>query len=77
MKTIKKANVEVVLEKYTAGEQIKLGHHWHDGRGEGGTAWKKGTVVKDNKVTVDLEMENGDVVRFDKRGEVWMTLKRK
>ena len=75
MKTIKKAKNEVVLKKYVAGEVLKLGTGWHDGRGQGGTAWQKVTVVKDNKVTVDLELRNGDVVRFDKRGEFNRTLK--
>jgi hypothetical protein len=76
MRTIKKAKNEVVLEKFTAGEVLELGNGWHDGRGECGTAWQKVTVVKDNKVTVDLELGNGDIVRFDKRGEINRTLKR-
>lgn len=76
MKTIKKAKNEVVLEKYEVGQKLQLGHHWHDGRGEYGTTWQEVTVVKDNKVTVDLELQCGDIARFDKRGEFNRTLKK-
>lgn len=75
MKTIKKSTKEVVLEKYEVGQKLQLGHHWHDGRGETGTAYVPVTVIKDNKVTVDLEKANGEVIRFDKRGEFDWTLK--
>ena len=77
MKTIKKApKQEVVLEKYEVGQKLQLGHHWYDGRGDGGIEWRPVTVVRDNKVTVDLERADGEVVRFDKRGEVRMALKK-
>ena len=76
MKKIKKAKKEVVLAKYEVGQKLQLGHHWHDGRGQGGTEWRPVTVVKDNKVTVDLLVdENGIVIRFDKRGELDYALK--
>ena len=70
MRTIKKApKQEVVLPKYVVGEKLSLSTWQHDGRGESIRHWQTVTVVQDNKVTVDLLKENGDVVRFDKRGE--------
>ena len=76
MKTIKKAKKEVVLAKYEVGQKLQLGTHWWDGRGGYGTVWQPVTVVKDNKVTVDLLVDgNGIVIRFDKRGELDYALK--
>ena len=69
MRTIKKASNEVIIPKYTVGEKLSLGAWWHDGRGNTGREWQTVTVLQDNKVTVDLIKANGDVVRFDKRGE--------
>ena len=69
MRTIKKAKNEVVIPKYVVGEKLSLSTWQHDGRGQSIRHWQTVTVVQDNKVTVDLLKANGDVVRFDKRGE--------
>lgn len=69
MKTIKKANKAAALETFTVGEAVTLHTYGHDGRGGTNRAHHHATVIKDNKVTVDIELPAGDVVRFDKRGE--------
>ena len=76
MKTIKKANKAAALETFNVGEAVTLHRFGHDGRGGTNRAHHHATVVKDNRVTVDIELPTGDVVRYDKRGEFGALLER-
>lgn len=67
---------EMVLEKFAVGESVKIGLCLGSDHGGWTWAWEECTVVKDNKVTVDLERENGHVFRFDKRSERRFVLER-
>jgi hypothetical protein len=66
MKVIKKHTEAAVAlkDQFTVGAQITWTTHFFDGRG---TEYIRhtGTVVKVNRVTVDVIRENGDTVRLD------------
>jgi len=53
-----------VLPRYTAGQQINIQEYASDGRGveEFNTRY---TIVKVNKVTIDIENEGKDVYRWN------------
>ena len=76
MKTIKRAKNEVTLETFRVGEAVTLHTFGHDGRNGTIRNHHHAAVVKDNKVTVDIELPTGEVVRFDKRGEFGALLER-
>ena len=76
MKTIKKANKAVTLETFRVGEAVTLHTFRHDGRNGTIRNHHHAAVVKDNKVTVDIELPTGDIVRYDKRGEFGALLER-
>jgi len=64
-----------VLATYNTGDKVTLRYVRDDGRGGNTTLNCKCVVVKDNKVTVDVEdVKTGEVVRYDKRGELGVSL---
>ena len=65
MKLIKKAQVEEKQVEFNVGNKVKIGQYFHDGR-IGDWEYFYGNVVKVNKVTIDVEFQNGDVYRVNK-----------
>jgi hypothetical protein len=64
MKVIKKKAQPTLKEQFQVGDQMV----WHETRSDGRISEVidlRGTVVKVNRVTVDVLRENGDVVRLD------------
>lgn len=61
-KLIKKA--EVKQFKFNVGDKVKFYSHWFDGRISGFDEYS-GTVVKVNKVTIDVMVESGDIWRVE------------
>lgn len=66
MKTIKTAKVETLnlAATYQVGDQVDLCWTAWDGRGGYTPLKERATVVKVNKVTLDLEFANGAVKRW-------------
>ena len=61
---IKKAEVKEVI--FNIGDKIYFTKFRHDGR-VGYNDRYEGTIVKVNRVTVDMETQNGNVYRVEKR----------
>ena len=65
MKTLKKAtNTQTLKDRFTLGQTIKWATLFFDGRTTE-PVWHTGTVRKVNKVTVDVETPQGDLLRLD------------
>ena len=62
-KLIRKAAVKEVV--FNVGDQIHFFRYWNDGR-MGYNDKIEGTVIKINRVTVDMETKSGDVYRVGK-----------
>ncbi len=70
MKLLKKNITEVALkDKFTVGNPINWTVNFFDGREHTGVL-RTGTIVKVNRVTVDVKLANGDVVRLNER-DLW------
>ena len=66
---IKLVNKAVVVEnevKFNVGDVTQYTTEFFDGRGYNVNTYV-GTIVKVNKVTVDIELKNGNVYRVNKK----------
>ena len=66
---IKLVNKAVVVEnevKFNVGDVVQYTTEFFDGRGYNINTYV-GTIVKVNKVTVDIELKNGNVYRVNKK----------
>jgi hypothetical protein len=64
MKVIKKKAEPTLKEQFQVGDRITWYKPFFDGRVSEEINYS-GTVVKVNRVTLDVVMENGDTVRLD------------
>jgi len=62
-KLIKQAETKTV--NYTVGDRVRFYSYWNDGRISGSDEYS-GTVVKVNKVTIDVQVGNGDIWRVER-----------
>jgi hypothetical protein len=62
-KLIKKAETKVI--QFNVGDKVMFYSHWNDGRISGSDEYS-GTVIKVNKVTIDVQVGNGDIWRVEK-----------
>jgi hypothetical protein len=62
-KLIKKA--ETKATQFNVGDRVYFYSYWNDGRTSGSDE-HSGTVTKVNKVTIDVQVGNGDVWRVER-----------
>jgi len=62
-KLIKKA--EVKIQPFNIGDKVMFYLYWNDGR-TSHSSEMDGVVVKVNKVTIDVKLENDDVWRLER-----------
>jgi len=62
-KLIKQAETKTV--HYTVGDRVYFQSYWNDGRISGFDEYS-GTIVKVNKVTIDVQVGNGDIWRVER-----------